>query len=381
MKCPEFRELMRWHDGESSIEETKEISHHLKSCDDCQRIMDYLSRIEEVWRDDYRDPPGAQFDLLEKNLMDELYTPKRNRRFVSAAAAVLIALLGTTFILMNRESITSVIGDKEATTPEYTEESGAPVNEGGYAVSDIQQDESEPDIPEEECTTDVLQAETGTPIEDASVQLEETEEVIASEGISTIVSDADDWEPNDACLAGEVPIQQEVSESEGTAAEVVGGYRATYQTLGSSTEAVDNSVSIDVDTGTETCSSSDSSTGGITGTSGSTSATLSPSGEDDQVLSDSSMNFACVVTGDTSVEASGGEHLYLMQDSGHVTADSLCRITLLEDGMPDSLSAVTLDSLFPRWRDYIPFRMKDTTFTVAPEMLENILRPDNTRSD
>lgn len=358
MECPEFSELMRLNDGEMSGREAENLSIHLEECADCRRILNYLKKTEQTWRDDYRNPPDVQFNLLEEKLMEEIFSTRRRRRFIPAIAAVFIAILGTTFILMNRTITTVMTEDNGVTTEEYMEGCDSSSNIPEISVAVIEKDESESDITREGETAGTVSMITydicfdGEALDDYG-----GEETVEHAEAST--SEIDEFTVVGTQSGEDAQVESSPSISGGAGGVRVAAETETIVLSGeSSYRDDDTSGSLPVSE--------------VEGVSSQSIADRTVEGPAD--VSDSEVTFI------ESDEQEAEEELHSQQNVG-VDSIQFYRIVILENGIPDSISATILDSLFWGWRDYIPFQMKDTTFTVVPDELESILLPDNTCSD
>ncbi len=357
MKCPEFTELMRLHDGELTEGETKAILSHLDACTDCRRTIDYLRKTEQAWREDYREPTDAQFSLLKEKLMKEVFPKRKLQKFIPAVAAVLIALLGTTFILINRDTVVSeALQDDHLAVqepmgkPDSSDDTAEPVQPAGQAgdtASRFFDGETE----------EVLTSEEETPINTAESEDSGTaSNVIAADGSSGSDSGLE--------CEGTGDLKRDI---------ITGGTVADEESLPESIVESDEVVI--------TYGASSSAGGCPPGNSGTQltaeqndSALQQPSGDAEvceSILLREATEISLSAGMVGSTEESESQNL---EQAESVDTIPHYRITLLQNGIPDSLSTIVLDSLFSGWRDYIPLMLVDSVLAEMPDELENILR-------
>lgn len=367
MKCPDFEILMLMLDGELPEDQLKEVTDHVESCRDCTRIIRSQEHIETSWRDNYKSPGDAQFRRFEQQLFEKMHHHSSRKWWtvIPIAASIAAVLLGVKLIISEKPSIESPPGY----TMHATEE-----NQVVAGRSEQMEDTFSPDIPEAESGVDAMMSET--PLE---TQVDQTSDIsvetdahsrMSTVGYTGSDTDREISEPPSGSelemlpdafgtaqggngLLGASVTGEEIEESLSASAGSGGGvlhedHRIFYGDLTSPSESVSSELEQDASE-VETVLSLDLDTAGLETVSSVPASSVDNrhAGAGEGQIDDSIM----------SVD----EAPVLWRDS----AKYLCvELVFDSDGIPDSMTALVLDSLIPEWYLYIPFMFRDTTLII-----------------
>lgn len=391
MKCPDFETLMLFLDGELEGDDLRSVAGHLDSCPECRRVLETQKRLEESWRDDFEYPAAMEFRLREDALFRRMNRRSIWRTLAPAAAGIIAALIGFKIIMGTRPSLDRVSTlARGRTSEEYLLEDMAEPERGGMAQSPME-DTSEDFVTMDEVTEiageleeapeETLVLQSG----DSMYRSVMSEEVaVAADADAVSESQQPQSVGNNSRGAGETACTVEESVegtmTGGSGGVAVGGfgYSATEQL-----EQAGPPETVFQDGSAETCDDFPSS--GLVD---------DRSGFDQTVASDMEMDsadnrlvttIAADVEGQEAASESWQEiELFCCEEeeqemqeeedvmpgathSGFFNEEDtgeLVTLTFDPWGVPDSATALLLDSLSPGWRDYIHYDFKDTVMVV-----------------
>jgi len=409
MTCPEFNELMAYLDGELSPERSSLLEEHLSTCAACTRVLESQRRLEEVWREDFSYPSEELFRQCENRIGNRLRKRSRWRTILPVAAAVAAVFLGVKLVLLDGPSIDTPAPVIQQTMDQHDRSSSSEdgdlmevrdsedMDESPLSESEISWAESASgeDIPRyfsDSPTDDV----SGEPVSDDSPQVAYVHGGIESPDMEFQVDDIGDLNMQDGLIGGasggEVmqsldldgsssgihtmasstiePEQTPEEEEEGSPLSASGssvgcGGGAVSAGFGGAAYG-DELISVtEVDLGAAGIESSEalgydsSLTVDVTLSDEFTSANRSV-----WEMTEEESEEECATVSGTSPEG-------IAEDS--VKTETLVRLTFDQDGTPDSLTAILLDSLLAEWSMYIPFAFRDTVLIVpAHEVVTTI---------
>lgn len=371
MSCPDFEKLMLYLDGELHEEELHRVREHLEGCVECRRVLATQSRLEESWRSGFSFPEGSEFRRMEDRIFRRVHGRRGWRSIIPVAAGIIAVLLGVKLILSENPSLDRV----SSTAMEWTEDYSLESNRG-----EVRGRAGEPSGPE---ATGPVQE---TPEDTAEQPLEEQEELI--EGM---IADHDrTGEPATRSLLDETASAQHQVASEVTddMEETVGSAFGGGALRGSDQAGQDEILDI------ADAAVSEEETAGLLGRSvehgaeedrepeagiADTSVLQSAPAVPDMTGISTSESESCLSAGPEEVEAQQ-ETVSLEEGIAYCPSEYYNRLddgylvlAFDENGMPDSMTAVLLDSLSPGWRDYIQSEFMDTVMVVPLSDLNDLL--------
>ncbi|MCD4774732.1 MAG: hypothetical protein K8S15_01610 [Candidatus Aegiribacteria sp.] len=378
MNCPDFDTLMMMLDGELREEQLKAVSEHVMSCSKCRKLIDSQRKLEASWRDSFVEPDDEEFRSMERSIFSRINRRWRWRTIVPAAAGIIAVLLGVKLILNNQPSLDRVTDLSRTERMEYTtdaEKSGEEQTE--YLSSDDGDFENETaaesapalgssaslvsEDAAEETSVNGPEIDGATVVELVQPQaaVEETDNGESLRGAVGFVHETDRQITTGGAVAGSgggsgfYNAPEESEESETTdeiifmGAEVIPVCEEPAETYR------DITLSLDADT-----------TGLETATTVTLTASATEETEDNRISHQSTESYSRFddLYGDDFETPDGEVYVELAFDAS---------------GIPDSITALLLDSLFIDWSDYIPFHCRDTVLIVPLAGVQDLLMNEN----
>lgn len=380
MNCPDFDTLMMMLDGELQEEQLKAVTEHVMFCSKCRKIIDSQRKLETSWRDNFVEPDDEEFRSIERSIFNRINRRWRWKTLVPAAAGIIAVLLGVKLILNNQPSLQRVTDLSRTERLEYvtdTEKSGEEQTE--YLPSRVGDLENE--------TT----AESA-PVLDSSESLDSAEDalletfndtgygydgVVEGETAQTQAVTAEGYA--EEFLRGSVGFAQE-TDRQTTTGGLVPGSGGGSGFYNAPEEESEESVTTDeivfmgaevipvceepVEINRDITLSLDADTTGLE-----TVVTVISTASAPEEMEDNR----------TSHHSAESCSRYHEEDNGSVLPDGEVYVELAFDasGIPDSITALLLDSLFIDWSDYIPFHCRDTVLIVPLAGVQDLLMDGN----
>ena len=138
MNCPEFNELMEYLDGELAGERLSRIEEHLENCSICTDLIRSQRKLESAWRDDFRYPSDESFRACEAVIGSRLVRRSRWRVALPVAAAFVAVLLGVKLVLLDGPAPGNTLAPPSPEVGEYVPLSMAEGNEDRDEVPEEQ---------------------------------------------------------------------------------------------------------------------------------------------------------------------------------------------------------------------------------------------------
>ena len=380
MNCPDFETLMAMLDGELREEQLKAVSEHVMSCGKCRKIIDSQRKLEASWRDSFVEPDNEEFRSLERSVFNRINRRWRWKALVPAAAGIIAVLLGVKLILNNQPSLDRVTDLSRTEHLEYVtdaEKSGEEQIEFlPSGVGDIENEtaaESTPDFDSSESWLSSEDAVSQT-FSDTGYGYDGVVEGESAQTQAVVVEGC-----AEESLRGSVGFIHETDRqiiTGGAAAGSGGGgdfYNATEELEESETTdeiifmgAEDITVCEEpAEINRDITLSLDADTTGIETVLTVTATTSAPEEMEDNSASEQSVGsysrFHEFSYGNLEV-ADGEVYVELAFDAG---------------GIPDSITALLLDSLFIGWSYYIPFYYRDTVLIVPIVDIQDLFMNGN----
>ncbi|OPL18850.1 MAG: hypothetical protein AVO35_02640 [Candidatus Aegiribacteria sp. MLS_C] len=372
MSCPDFEKLMLYLDGELDEEDLRIVREHLEDCEECRRILATQSRLEESWRNDFRFPEGSEFRRMEDRIFGRVHGRRGWRSMIPVAAGIIAVLLGVKLILTGNPSLDRVSSTAAEWTKDYTMEDtrvGVPGRTGehsgpeapGPAPESPEETAEQPLEEHEELVEEMIVDHDGTG-DAATRSLVDETSVMRQQVASDVTEDMESsgsFAYGGGVLRGSAQVEQDeipsAHDSSVFAEEAAGligqtpqeeaGERWETGTAADDTALIRSAEVVPDMTGVTTS-------------------------ESDRYLSE----------GLEEVEAQDEtvcfeeELVSCPPEYFNRTDDGCVALVFDGEGMPDSLTAVLLDSLSPGWRDYIKPVFMDTVMVVPLADLNEILR-------
>lgn len=378
MNCPDFETLMMMLDGELQEKELEAVAKHVLSCSKCRVLIDSQRKLETSWRDDFVEPDSKEFRDMERSIFNRINRHWRWKALIPAAAGIIAVLLGVKLILNNQPSLDRVIDFSSCEQMNNISEAEKLAEKQGESLP----------LNDDELFTET--SAESTPIFDSSGELLSAEDVISGtfndvgyDGVVEGESAQTQSEVVEACaeesLRGAVGSVQEIDRQIVTGGAVAGsgGGGELYSAIEESEEfdTAEEIVSLGADDITVREESAEIS-GEITLSLDTDTAEL------ETVLTVSSTVSVPEEMEDNRASDHSAEsytRFYDFPGESYGMPDEGVYIELAFDanGIPDSITALILDSLFVGWSDYIPFYYRDTVLIVPVADVQDLFMDGN----
>lgn len=381
MKCPDFEILMLMLDDELPEDQLKEVTEHVESCRECRNILRSQEHIETSWRDSFKSPGDDRFREIEQQLFETInhHSSRKWWAVIPIAAGIAVVLLGVKFILSEKPPIEIPSGysmyraGERQDNAEQMEDSF--IQEAPEAGSDIDLEKPETLFETQPIQSSDISVETDTHSRMSSIGygsgIEREVSGVTSGGYAEMQTGASGTAQGGEVLLEAFETFDEISESLDISVRGSGGVLQEdfYYEEGALEETEENMFYDNRISDDGTVSSPESACGELHQEESEVETTLSLDMDTTGLETVSSVPVSSTedVTEEiVGIQTSDGimpadEASFLWRDSS-----KLLSVELVFDiyGEPDSMTALLLDSLIPKWYLYIPFIFRDTTLII-----------------